>query len=372
MFAPLDWGLGHTTRSIPILRYMRSLGWEVLIACNPLQKKILSDALPDARFLELKGYEVAFGTSRTGTILHILTQIPKFLLRMNAEHEQVQGIVAQEQPDLIVSDNRYGFYCREVPGILITHQLSVRSGLGRWVDRILNIFHRRLINRFSACWIPDVAEEENLAGSLSKSSHENALPRCYYLGGLSRFKTQEKPSLNSGLILILLSGPEPQRSILERSILDQLPFGEYRFVLVRGGATSPDLATDNERVKIYSHLPTDTLEKLLLEAEWVAGRAGYSSIMDYLRLGCRAILIPTPGQAEQEYLADHMQEKKWALSFSQENFNLRQSIEKAKHFTYAKAPSHAFELMETTILQSLNDLERLPVSKSNFEKKSIE
>jgi hypothetical protein len=351
---------------------MSELGWDVLIACNALQKKILSEAVPNARFLELEGYGVTYGTSRYGTLLRLLLQVPKLIARIRNEHKALQQIIAHEHPDLIVSDNRYGFYSDVIPSILITHQLTVQTGLGKTMDHIVNKLHQRLLRRFTCCWIPDLPGKENLAGRLSRPFNEHALPRCYYLGGLSRFNRSEGFLSKKGLILVLLSGPEPQRSILEDRILRQIPFGSYQFIIVRGSPAKPSSVTNTERIETYDHLPMNMLGKILTEAEWVVSRSGYSSIMDFLKMGCKPIFIPTPGQAEQEYLAEYMQEKKWALTAEQKNLNLAQLIQMASLFDFKNPPLHAFDRLQEVLLQCLNELDLLPHAKSNFEKKEIE
>jgi len=52
------------------------------------------------------------------------------------------------------------------------------------------------------------------------------------------------------------------------------------------------------------------LAEALKGAETVVCRSGYSSLLDLAALGQRAVLIPTPGQPEQVYLAKH-----WATRF---------------------------------------------------------
>lgn len=362
MFSPLDWGLGHTTRSIPILQFMNVLGWEIVIACDDRQKKILSDAVPGARFTYLKGYGISYGNSGIYTILKIIFQIPGIFFTIRTEHARLKRIISRENPDLILSDNRYGFFGRHIPSILIIHQLTIRTGLGKWVDRPVNYIHQRLLQRFSACWIPDVAGEDSLAGMLSKPFQSKSTQPIYYLGGISRFKTGKAHAIAKDLILILLSGPEPQRSILERIITKQLPFGDYRFIILRGGVSVPFPVPENERIQCYDHLPADKLQELLTSASYVVSRAGYTSIMDHLKLGCRSILIATPGQEEQVYLAHHVHEKKWAYTTEQKDLSLQNAINEAAHFPFIKIPSRVYEMMEDTILQSLKDIGCIPKS----------
>jgi UDP-N-acetylglucosamine transferase subunit ALG13 len=339
---------------------MNVLGWEIVIACDDRQKKILSEAVPQAQFIHLKGYGISYGNSGIYTILKIILQIPRIIYAMRSENTRLKEIISLEKPDLILSDNRYGFFNRQIKSILIIHQLTIKTGMGKLVDRQVNHIHQRLLQRFSACWIPDVTGEDSLAGALSKPLNGNSLQPLYYLGGLSRFKIRQAHAIENELILILLSGPEPQRSILERMVTRQLPFGNYRFIILRGGVTVPMPISDNERIQFYNHLPSDKLQELLTSAAYVISRSGYSSIMDHLKLGCRSILIATPGQEEQVYLADHVKEKKWAYAIEQKNLSLQSAIHEADHFPFVKIPPRVFGMMEDSILQCLKDMGYIP------------
>ena len=155
VYSLLDWGLGHTTRSIPIIRHLIALNCNVLVACNSNQKLILLKEFPEINYKELEGYELRYATKGWLTILYIILQVPKILIKINKENRWLKGFLLENKADFIVSDNRYGFYSSKIPSIFITHQLSIRTGLGSWADKLVRFFNYRSINHFTACWVPD-------------------------------------------------------------------------------------------------------------------------------------------------------------------------------------------------------------------------
>jgi len=230
----------------------------------------------------------------------------------------------------VISDNRYGLWHTDLYCILITHQLNIQSGMGDWVDRWVQRWHYRLINRFNVCWVPDISAGTGLAGKLSHPAQMPDIP-THYIGLLSRMERSQLDKDETIDLLILLSGPEPQRSILERLLWEQLRSYKGTFIFVRGlpGGGSP-LTGDN----VYDHLPAWTLNKYLLKARLVVARSGYSTVMDLVRLQKRSILIPTPGQTEQEYLGKYLTAQRIALCVNQKGFSLMDAVSQAEQFSY--------------------------------------
>ncbi len=331
LVAPLDWGLGHVTRCIPIVRALLQRGNTVIIAATGSRKALLALELPEVSIIGIPDYEIRLGKAGIRQIPELLRQLPKLISVIKRENSWLAGICLKEKIDLVISDNRYGLYHPDVHCIFITHQLFIRSGLGEWIDRRLMKLHFRLIGRFSECWIPDNANPElALAGRLSHPPLQPVFP-VTYIGLLSRFAgnrhgTAERSSaalpLEADRLLILLSGPEPHRTTAETIIMRQLNLYQGPVTFVRGlpgehGETGTDPVSgaepgdgNNER-KIVAHLDTKALELALMQAGRIICRSGYSSLMDLMALGRTATLVATPGQAEQEYLANHMKEKGW-------------------------------------------------------------
>jgi len=349
LIAPLDWGLGHVTRCIPIIKELINQKCIVIAAVSGVQRTILLREIPDLAFVELPGYGVKYGKNRAMTVLQLICSIPKILIRVNREKAWLRAWIREEGPDLIISDNRYGLYSREVVSIFITHQLLIRTPLGSVADRLVQRVNYAFIRRFSLCWVPDAEGVDGLAGELS---HPVRLPDVpvRYIGWLSRFGGEGGFDRGTGVdpgagvdggggvdreagvdrgagvdLLVLLSGPEPQRTVLEKKILEQVTDYPGRVVLVRGLPEGVGLEV-TERVTVFNHLPAAELEALIRGAGQVICRSGYSTVMDLMRLGKRAILIPTPGQTEQEYLGNYLAQKGWAISIDQSGFFLPDAL----------------------------------------------
>ncbi len=292
---------------------------------------------PELEFVHLSGYKLKYGRSKWGTIFKIIFQIPKMLIAINKEKNWLKGFTIRKHLDLIVADNRFGLAHPQIKSVFMTHQLQIKTSLGSRADRFIQILNYRLINRFHECWVPDAAGDINLAGALS---HPVALPKIpvTYIGALSRIKSE--PASRSHSLLILISGPEPQRSIFEDLILQQLTAHEYSAVVVRGlPGRSTTLNNVAPWLTIFNHLPQQELQQAINVAEVIVSRSGYSTIMDVLPLGKKCILIPTPGQAEQEYLAVSLAKKNLVCTTPQHLFDLPQMVEKAKQL---QVPDLAF------------------------------
>lgn len=332
LLSPLDWGLGHTTRCIPIIHELLHQGCHVIIACNSTQKALLIQEFPKLTYEHLTGYNLKYGKKRWGTIVRIILQTPKILTKINNENTWINIFLKSQAVDLIISDNRFGFYAPGIPSVFITHQLYIKTGLGRFADGLVQWLNYRRIKRFSTCWVPDYKGKDKLAGVLSNPGKLPAIP-VQYLGGLSRFTTC-KGSTTPINLLIILSGPEPQRSLFEELILKALKHQQGKTVLVRALPAGGNTIASTENVTIYNHAPANLLNELICNSELVISRSGYTTVMDLLKLGKKSILVPTPGQAEQEYVADYLHKEHLAYAVSQTQFSLEKVLAEVKTFQY--------------------------------------
>lgn len=351
VIALLDWGMGHTTRSIPIIKHLLELNYYVIVACNSTQKALLLEEFPKIEYVFLNGYGLNYASSGWRTQLKLIFQIPKILIKINQEHQWLSRYVKQMKVNLLISDNRFGFYSSEIRSIFITHQLGIKSGFGLVVDRILRSFNYRYINRYSICWVPDFEGQSNLAGELSHPEKLPATP-LHYLGCLSRIEPCEALKKELSFIIIILSGPEPQRTLLEKKILMDAASLSSHLVLVRGLPGNSEQLNAPSHITVFNHLSATLLNKYLCSASYVISRSGYTSIMDYAKIGVRSILIPTPGQAEQEYLGKYLLQQKFALVILQKDFELKEAIQKANAFPYKKT-IFQMENYKSTIEDSL-------------------
>ena len=325
LVAPLDWGLGHATRCVPIIRDLLGIGCEVWLAGEGAQEKILREEFSSLPFLPLKGYRVKY--SKNALAGKMLLQIPAILRSIKEENNWLRQQVNEHAFEAVISDNRYGLYHENIFSVLMTHQLAIKSPFGKWSEGVLQKWNYRLINHFDECWIPDEEGKNNLAGKLS---HPNILPsiQVKYLGPLTRFEKSNAEPKDDHL-LVILSGPEPQRSILENKIFDQIVNYTGTATVVRGLPQEKNIIPSTNSIQIYNHLSTAELNNEMMKAGLVISRSGYSTIMDIAGLEKKSILIPTPGQTEQEYLADYLMKKQFAFSVSQEKFSLLKNLEEA-------------------------------------------
>ncbi len=334
LFAPLDWGLGHTTRCLPIIKAFQAAGADVVIACNNNQETLLQAELEGVRFLPLKGYGLRYSTSKWFTWVILAYQIPKILTSIKTERRWLDSLQQKEMFDVLVSDNRYGLHHESCYSIFITHQLRIRVPFSRMMENLLQFWNYRFIRRFDECWVPDFEGQKNLAGELS---HPKQLPaiNLRYVGAVSRFKKRDNSVTESKDLVALISGPEPQRTIFEDKLVSELANWKGSAVVVRGlpGATACPPAFNN--VSFQNHLPSSQLSELIDGGTYIVARSGYSTVMDIVALKKKSILIPTPGQTEQEYLGNWLMKNKICLCIDQENFHLSEAINAASKFDYA-------------------------------------
>jgi hypothetical protein len=267
------------------------------------------------------------------------------------EHKWLKNMNVQYRFDGVISDNRFGLYHNSVPSIFLTHQLHIRSGMGKWIDIVLQRLNYSYINRFKLCWVPDCKGRENLAGELS---HPDRLPESVsYLGPLSRFGNFQPDKQYD--IAVILSGPEPQRSLLEKKVISQLKIFTGTAMLVRGlPAKSIDSSTIGN-IEIISHLPSSRMSRIIAQSGLVITRSGYSSIMDLVCLRKKAVLIPTPGQPEQEYLATYLHSKSMFYTVEQDQFDLTKVLERVASFPFA-IPEFDMTQYKKEILQFVESL----------------
>jgi uncharacterized protein (TIGR00661 family) len=355
LIAPLDWGLGHATRCIPIINELLAAHCEVIIAASGAQNKLLAEEFPSLKRVDLPGYNVKFSTKRGLTFLKIVLQIPKILIQIKRESRWLNNILALERPDLVISDNRYGLHQKGICSVFVTHQLQLKTGLGKFTDLILSSIHRKMISRFSICWVPDFPGEASLAGEMSGPSKLPSMP-IRYIGILSRFKESCKEAVVNE-ILVILSGPEPQRSILENKILAALTELNKTAIILRGIPEANSLPLVAPSITMYNHLSSAEFQRIICQSALVISRSGYSTIMDLARLGKKSILIPTPGQGEQEWLGKHLAEKRIAFTVTQCQFDLGRCLEIASTFPFERYQEREFHLLRQAVKELLEKIQ---------------
>ena len=344
LIIPLDWGLGHATRCIPIIQYMLKIGWRVSLAGEGKTAKLLSTEFPELPMLYIKGYRISYPKKGWLFILKIILQIPKIINAIAHEHFWLNREIKNHGWDLIISDNRYGIFTNMAKTIIITHQLHLISGLGKTVDLLVRKITYLFLQRYNACWVPDTEGQLNISGTLS---HPNILPEnVQFIGPISRMKKITASEEN--FILLLLSGPEPQRTLLEVKLIEQAKGINEKFVCIRGLPSNELKKTDQENIIFFNHVTSDDLSKYIQQAKLVVCRTGYSTVMDLIKLQKKAIMIPTPGQTEQEYLGKRLKKLNWFTIQAQQSLDLQAGIENCL-FSTNQIPTLKFDMFSKAI-----------------------
>jgi len=323
LIAPLDWGLGHATRCIPIVRHLLSTGNQPIIAASGRPLLLLKSEFPEVESVEFEGYNISYPEG-SGMVWKMFKSTPHILRRIKEEHSELDKMIDGLKLDAVISDNRFGLYTDKVPCVYMTHQVMIKAP---FFETMLYRLHTDYMRKFRSVWVPDF-EENGLSGDLA---HKFPLPRNgEYIGSLSRFSATEYELKTD--VLIIISGPEPQRTRFEKLVLKQLKDFDGTSVAVLG---KPDKAEDRVegKIRIFSHLTAEELEKQIATARLVVSRSGYSTIMDLSALGKQAVFVPTSGQTEQEYLAQKYHQYGMHMMMKQRDFELQKAWDKRTDFS---------------------------------------
>jgi len=324
LVAPLNWGLGHAARCIPIISELISHNFEPIIASDGDALVFLKKEFPQLIAVKLPSYQIKY--AKKGIFLKPKLVLNSFKIKktIRKEHKLIQHIITSHHIEGIISDNRMGVHHSSIPSVYITHQLNVLSGFTTLFSSKL---HQFFIKKFDECWVPDIEDEPNLSGKLGhlKSPQLN----LKYLGILSRFDKMEVPIVYN--LLVILSGPEPQRSILEEKLLSELKNFKGKVLFVKGKIENTQNTSIQDHITITNFMQTEALQLAINQSNLILCRSGYTSVMDLTKLEKNAFFIPTPGQSEQNYLAKRLEELHIAPSCKQNEFNLKQ-LERVTHY----------------------------------------
>lgn len=315
LVAPLNWGLGHATRCIPIINELLQHGFTPILASDSDALVLLQQEFPELTSVELPAYNIKY--TKNGRFLKwaLLSQLPKLYSAIKREQQQLQKIVTDFNIHGIISDNRLGLYHQQIPSVYITHQINILSGNSTFLSSYL---HQKTIRKFDECWVPDSNTKLSFSGKLSQPNHR--LKNIKHIGILSRFKYIDTPIQYD--FLILLSGPEPQRSLLETKLLKELQNTSEKILFIQGILSKEQVVNTVKNITICNFMIGKQLENAINESSVVISRSGYTTIMDLAQIGKKAFFIPTPGQYEQLYLAKRMNDLNLVPFATQENFCL--------------------------------------------------
>ncbi|MBN2616423.1 MAG: hypothetical protein JXR71_12085 [Bacteroidales bacterium] len=332
LICPMDWGLGHATRVVPIIEVLLEEGARVIIGADNKPLAFLKHRFPQCESVKIPGFQPSY--QKKGSLaLKMTADIPQMLIESKKAHDLLEKIIKKMNVDAVISDSRYELYSNRVPTIFITHQLRIQTqGLLAATRTTLQSILYGFIKKHNEVWIPDFETEPNLSGELS---HVKRFPakKVYFIGPLSRFQKLKNvvPSGKKYDVLCIMSGPEPQRTMLEDIFMKQALETQLK-TLILSGKPGENSMVIKENVEIRSHVSDEEMASLILSAGLVISRSGYTTLMDLATLGKKAVYIPTPGQPEQIYLADRLKQLGLYYTVSQKNFDLPTAFQQANQY----------------------------------------
>ncbi len=320
LVAPLNWGLGHATRCIPIIRALIDNNFNPILASDGIALELLKKEFPDLQTLELPSYQIEYAKNGKNFKWKMIKNSPKMIKAILAEKKIVKNWVNEYKLSGVISDNRLGVRSKLIPSVFITHQLNVLTGNTSWLTTIL---HQNIIEKFNECWVPDFEFKPNLTGKLGHLKKTNL--NLKYIGPLSRIKKIDLPIKYD--LMILLSGPEPQRTMLEEKLSKDVKNFKGKTIFIKGVVEKEQEIEQFGDITFVNFMNSKEIEIAFNESELVLCRSGYTTIMDLAKLGKKAFFIPTPGQFEQEYLAKKLRRNGLYPYANQDDFRIENLLE---------------------------------------------
>ncbi|NMD01352.1 MAG: UDP-N-acetylglucosamine--N-acetylmuramyl-(pentapeptide) pyrophosphoryl-undecaprenol N-acetylglucosamine transferase [Bacteroidales bacterium] len=327
LICPLDWGIGHASRVIPIIKKLQSKGHHIFIACSKQQHSFFKNEITNYTWIPSACPSIKYSEKKL-SIFDLIRLIPIIFVGIKKDKKKIDSWVKKHHIQIVISDNRYGCYSQHAYSVIITHQVKVELPKKlKWAEKILHKRIKKMIYKFNRCWIPDIKEMPNFAGDLSLQFSLNG--KSSFIGLLSRFdenQVLESQPEKTYEVIGIVSGPEPQRTIFAKLLLQQMKELQKPCLLVLGDFSKPTSNYQDDNVSVYSSMNTKELYKAFQSSKFIVARSGYSTIMDLISLRRTAILVPTPGQTEQEYLARYYKSRRMFVIADQDKLNLAESL----------------------------------------------
>jgi Glycosyltransferase family 28 C-terminal domain len=327
LIAPMNWGLGHASRSVPVVRELIKQGADVHLASDGVALQLLREEFPDLPAHNLPPYEVLYPEGNFAW--HMFLQFPKLMRNYVRERKFVAKLAQELGIQGIIADHRAACRVKGLPSVIIAHQVWLAPiGPIPWLTQSYNLW---LLQQFDSLWIPDSPQAPGLSGRFGHGpeKHKNK----QYVGPLTRLKTPQ-PQKTKYDLLALLSGPEPARTGWEGQIIEQMAaLPDNKFVLVRGLPGPKQSIAVTKNVTVYDFVKGEQLEQVAAESEIMLARGGYSTILDLTALRKKAYFVPTPGQLEQVMLTQGL-EKSGIFGYAEQtNFKLTDVLSSKDKYT---------------------------------------
>lgn len=335
LICSLDWGMGHASRLIPIINKLQKKGHKIFISCSKNQQHFFLNEITNYTWVPSACPPIKYNDKGLG-LKDLFKLIPTIFKGIKKDKKNIEQWVNIYHIDLIISDNRYGCYSSKAYSVIITHQVKIElPPIFKWAEKIVHKRIKKLIYRFNRCWIPDVAEMPSYAGDLSHQFSLNG--KSAFIGLLSRFEMLNNKNEENDFsyeLLGVVSGPEPQRTNFANILLSQMFELNKPCILVLGDFSKPQTTKQEKNVTIYSSMNTMELYQAIQASKYIIARSGYSTIMDLICLKRSAILVPTPGQTEQEYLAEYYKSRKMFVIANQNTLNIYDAISQLSVYSW--------------------------------------
>lgn len=331
IYGVCSWGLGHATRSLPVIRKLISEKNNLTVISNGRSLEVLKKELgEEITYVDIPDYPMLLSENTRQFLAKSMVYWPVFIKRIEDGLAALQKILNKKHYDCIISDARYDMYSKKIPSFFISHQMRIMNPLQiKMFERAMERFNMFFFKRYIGIIVPDY-KENNLSGNLSHNLMRIDENRIHYVGVLSDFT--KRPMKKDIDYLISISGPEPQRSILEEKLASQTHDLPGNVVMTLGKAEDYSIKK-KDKLTTYSFVTKELREELLNKTKMVISRSGYSTLMDVAVVGTKALFIPTPGQIEQEYLSQYHNQLGTFYSVSQEAVNLKADVKIAQEKT---------------------------------------
>jgi len=345
LFGICSWGLGHAVRDLPLLRRIIDEGHKVTVVGKGRSLEFIKKELGEScRYLEIPDYLPPY-SKKSFSVARFVARFPFYMKEIAKEHKKIVKLVESDGYERIISDSRFGVYHPDIPSFFIFHQLRfIAPGRIKIFERCTEGFNYISTENFTKILVPDFEEERFcLSGDLSHNLFYFKRNKINYLGIVCDLKKLDIPEDIDYFISI--SGPEPQRTIFERKIFSQIRFLKGKVIVALGKPEERKEATYHG-AKVYSYLERKRQEKIMNRSRLIISRPGYTTLMELAALGKKALLVPTPGQTEQVYLASYHMRKGNFYSISQEKMDLARDVKKAERCPGVKVKFRPEEAVE--------------------------
>jgi len=323
LICPLGWGLGHTGRMIPVASRLKDLGHRIFLGAEERHLAFFGSELPGTRLIKFPGFNPGYSRFLPAYLI-LLLKIPLLVYHTVREHYKLKQIIRDYSIDILISDNRFGLWNKGIKTVYVTHMpLIPFPKIFRFLEFTGIRLHNVIIRRYSLCFIPDLPGSVNISGRLT---HSCRLPdNTRFIGILSRFMRSGPDVAGNNFTFrhnsVIISGPSPQSDILKNKLVKVLKNRQPETIFLGGKPERSSEMVRSDNILYYNHLPSAAMKEVMIHSENIIARAGYSTIMDLICIGKNAVLIPTPGQTEQEYLAKYLSGKGWFSYVSQRDIN---------------------------------------------------